>query len=148
MPPPKKRRVSSAGEKIRESLLRRKYVIPVHCWLASFLACNQATGVNSIIGYNPTILFQAGLSGSLQSHWGYVVAHDREFSCFTIIGVMLVDKKGRKFLLLLPGSAGIIVSLLGAGLLFSQRGKIQGGCEGRRIPSHGRRRPETFAAVR
>ena len=36
---------------------------------------------------------------------------------FTIFGVMLVDKKGRKFLRLL-GSAGIIISLVCAGLLF------------------------------
>ena len=36
------------------------------------LACNQATGVNSIIGYNATILIQAGLS-DVQAHWGYVI---------------------------------------------------------------------------
>ena len=36
------------------------------------LACNQATGINSIIGYNTTILLQAGLS-DVQAHWGYVV---------------------------------------------------------------------------
>jgi len=107
-------RVSSTGEKIRESLLRRKYVIPF-LLACVILACNQATGVNSVIGYNPTILFQAGLS-DLQSHWGYVILTTVNF-VFTIFGVMLVDKKGRKFLLSL-GSAGIIVSLVCAGLLF------------------------------
>ena len=109
-----KAKVSSAGEKIRESLLRRKYVIPF-LLACVILACNQATGVNSVIGYNPTILFQAGLS-DLQSHWGYVILTMVNFLC-TIFGVMLVDKKGRKFLLSL-GSAGIIVSLLCVGLLF------------------------------
>jgi MFS family permease len=109
-----KARVSSAGEKIRGSLLRRKYVIPF-LLACVILACNQATGVNSIIGYNPTILFQAGLS-DLQSHWGYVILTTVNF-LFTIVGVILVDKKGRKFLLSL-GSAGIIVSLICAGLLF------------------------------
>ena len=109
-----KARGSSTGEKIKESLLRRKYVIPF-LLACVILACNQATGVNSIIGYNPTILFQAGLS-DLQSHWGYVILTTINF-VFTIFGVMLVDKKGRKFLLSL-GSAGIIVSLVGAGLLF------------------------------
>lgn len=109
-----KAKVSSAGEKIRESLLHRKYVIPF-LLACVILACNQATGVNSVIGYNPTILFQAGLS-DLQSHWGYVVLTMVNFLC-TIFGVMLVDKKGRKFLLSL-GSAGIIVSMICAGLLF------------------------------
>jgi sugar porter (SP) family MFS transporter len=109
-----KARASSTGEQIRESLLRRKYVIPF-LLACVILACNQATGVNSVIGYNPTILFQAGLS-DLQSHWGYVILTTINF-VFTIFGVMLVDKKGRKFLLSL-GSAGIIVSLIGAGLLF------------------------------
>jgi len=107
-------RVSLAGEKIKESLLRRKYVIPF-VLACVILACNQATGVNSVIGYNPTILFQAGLS-DLQSHWGYVILTTVNF-VFTIFGVMLVDKKGRKFLLSL-GGAGIIVSLVCAGLLF------------------------------
>jgi MFS family permease len=109
-----KAKISSAGEKIKESLLRRKYVIPF-LLACVILACNQATGVNSVIGYNPTILFQAGLS-DLQSHWGYVILTTVNFVC-TIFGVMLVDKKGRKFLLSL-GSAGIIVSLICAGLLF------------------------------
>lgn len=106
--------VSPAGVKIRQSLLRRKYVIPF-LLACVILACNQATGVNSIIGYNPTILFQAGLS-DLQSHWGYVILTTVNF-VFTIFGVMLVDKKGRKFLLSL-GSAGIIASLVCVGLLF------------------------------
>jgi sugar porter (SP) family MFS transporter len=109
-----KAKVSSTGEKFKESLLRRKYVVPF-LLACVILACNQATGVNSVIGYNPTILFQAGLS-DLQSHWGYVILTTVNF-VFTIFGVMLVDKKGRKFLLSL-GSAGIIVSLICAGLLF------------------------------
>jgi MFS family permease len=109
-----KARISNTGEAIKESLLRRKYVIPF-LLACVILACNQATGVNSIIGYNPTILFQAGLS-DLQSHWGYVLLTTVNFVC-TIFGVMLVDKKGRKFLLAL-GSGGIIVSLICAGLLF------------------------------
>jgi len=117
-----KARVSAGGGKITESLLRRKYVIPF-LLACVILACNQATGVNSIIGYNPTILFQAGLS-DLQSHWGYVILTTINFIC-TIFGVMLVDKKGRKFLLAL-GSGGIIVSLLGAGVLFhnSERSRV------------------------
>ena len=106
--------VSGAGRAIKESLLRRKYVIPF-LLACVILACNQATGVNSVIGYNPTILFQAGLS-DLQSHWGYVLLTTVNFVA-TIFGVMLVDKLGRKWLLSI-GSGGIIVSLLLTGVLF------------------------------
>jgi MFS family permease len=79
------------------------------------LACNQATGVNSIIGYNTNILLQSGLS-DVQAHWGYVLFTIVNF-LMTIGGVLLVDRKGRKFLLSV-GSAGIIVSLLCTGTLF------------------------------
>ena len=105
---------ATTGQVVRESLLRRKYVIPF-VMACVILACNQATGVNSVIGYHPTILFQAGLS-DLHSHWGYVILTSVNFLC-TIIGVLLVDRKGRKFLLTV-GTTGIIVSLLGIGLLF------------------------------
>jgi len=79
------------------------------------LACNQATGVNSIIGFNTNILLQSGLS-DVQAHWGYVLFTIVNF-LMTIGGVLLVDRKGRKFLLSV-GSAGIIVSLICTGMLF------------------------------
>ncbi len=98
------------------SLLQRKYVIPF-ALACIILACNQATGVNSIIAYNTNILIQSGLS-DVAAHWGYVVFTTVNF-LVTFLGVMLVDRKGRKFLLSV-GSAGIIVSLICAGLLFRQ----------------------------
>src|SRR6185369_10886359 len=101
-------------ERVKESLLRRKYVIPF-VLACVILACNQATGINSIIGYNTTILLQSGLS-DVQAHWGYVGLTLVNF-LVTIAGVVLVDRKGRKFLLSL-GSAGIVVSLLVVGTLF------------------------------
>jgi MFS family permease len=109
------------GVKVKESLFRRKYVIPF--FLACvILACNQATGVNSIIGYNTNILLQSGLS-DLQAHWGYVIFTIINF-LMTIGGVLLVDRKGRKFLLSV-GSAGIIVSLVCTGLLFRRTEKLR-----------------------
>ncbi len=105
---------TSTGTKIKESLLRRKYVIPF-VLACVILACNQATGINSIIGYNTNILLQSGLS-DVQAHWGYVLFTIINF-LVTIGGVMLVDRKGRKFLLSV-GTAGIIVSLVCTGLLF------------------------------
>ncbi|HVZ16680.1 MAG TPA: MFS transporter [Terriglobales bacterium] len=105
---------NSTGTKVKESLLRRKYVVPF-ILACVILACNQTTGINSIIGYNTNILLQSGLS-DLQAHWGYVIFTIMNF-LFTIGGVLLVDRKGRKFLLTL-GTTGIIVSLICTGLLF------------------------------
>jgi len=106
---------TTANAKIKESLLKRKYVIPF-LLACIILACNQATGINSIIGYNATILIQAGLS-DVAAHWGYVILTMVNF-LITIVGVMLVDKKGRKFLLSI-GTAGIIASLIAVALLFN-----------------------------
>jgi SP family myo-inositol transporter-like MFS transporter 13 len=112
---------ASAGAKAKESLLRRKYVIPF-VMACVILACNQLTGVNSIIGYNTTILLQGGLS-DVQAHVGSLVFSVVNFF-MTMVAVMLVDRKGRKFLLSL-GSAGIIVSLLCTGVLFHRTEKLQ-----------------------
>jgi MFS transporter, SP family, solute carrier family 2 (myo-inositol transporter), member 13 len=99
---------------IKDSLLRRKYVLPF-LLACIILFCNTATGINSIIGYNTDILLQSGLS-DLQAHWGYVLFTLVNF-LMTIVGMTLVDRKGRKFLLTL-GTSGIIVSLLFVGTLF------------------------------
>jgi MFS family permease len=105
---------TSAGKKAGDSLLRRKYVIPflLACLI---LACNQATGINSVIAYNTDILLQSGLS-DLYAHWGYVLFTAVNFLS-TMVGVMLVDRKGRKFLFKL-GTAGVFFAMLGAGALF------------------------------
>jgi MFS family permease len=112
---------TSTGTQFKESLLRRKYVIPF-VLACVILACNQATGVNSIIGYNTNILLQSGLS-DVQAHWGYVLFTIVNF-LMTIGGVLLVDRKGRKFLLSV-GTAGIIVSLLCTGALFHLTEKLR-----------------------
>jgi SP family myo-inositol transporter-like MFS transporter 13 len=112
---------TSTGAKVEESLLRRKYVIPF-VLACVILACTQATGVNSIIGYNTNILLQAGLS-DVQAHWGYVFFTTVNFM-MTVIGVVLVDRKGRKFLLSV-GSAGIIVALLCTSVLFKRTEKFR-----------------------
>jgi MFS transporter, SP family, solute carrier family 2 (myo-inositol transporter), member 13 len=109
------------GTKIKESLLHRKYVIPF-VLACVILACNQATGINSIIGYNTNILLQSGLS-DVQAHWGYVLFTIINF-LVTIGGVLLVDRKGRKFLLSI-GTAGIIVSLVCTALLFRQTERLR-----------------------
>jgi MFS transporter, SP family, solute carrier family 2 (myo-inositol transporter), member 13 len=105
---------SSTGAKIKESLFQRKYMFPF-LLACVILFCNTATGINSIIGYNTSILLQSGLS-DIHAHWGYVLFTFMNF-LMTIGGMTLVDKKGRKFLLVL-GTSGIIVSMLTVGVLF------------------------------
>ncbi len=104
----------TAQSQTRESLLRRKYVIPF-LLACIILACNQATGINSIIGYNADILLQSGLS-DFAAHWGYFFFQCINFSV-TLLGVLLVDRMGRKFLLSV-GTGGIILSLICTGWLF------------------------------
>ena len=119
-----KTKTSVAGEQVKEPLLQRRYVIPF-VLACVILACNQTTGINSIIGYNATILLQAGLN-DVQAHWGYLILTAVSFLT-TICGIMLVDRKGRKFLISL-GSAGIILSLLCTGTLFRRTEKLRVDC--------------------
>ena len=53
-------------ERSKDTLLRRKYVIPF-LLACVILFCNTATGVNSIIGYNTSILLQSGLSDLMRT---------------------------------------------------------------------------------
>ncbi|MGA7341031.1 MAG: MFS transporter [Terracidiphilus sp.] len=114
----------SAGNRVKDSLLRRKYAIPF-LLACVILACNTATGVNSVIGYNTEILLQSGLS-DLYAHWGYVL-----FTCvnflMTTVGMTLVDRKGRRFLLIL-GTGGIVLSMVGVGILFKTTETIAVDC--------------------
>ena len=112
---------TSTGGKAKDTLLRRKYVIPF-ILACIILACNQATGINSIIAYNTNILLQSGLS-DVAAHWGYVVFTIINFAV-TFAGVVLVDRKGRKFLLAV-GTGGIIVSLICTGVLFLSTEKLR-----------------------
>jgi len=97
-----------------ERLLSRRYVLPflLACLV---LACTQATGINSVLAYVVNILNQAGLPGATANlaDVGLKLLN----AVMTVVAVLLVDRKGRKFLLML-GSGGIVVALLAAGLLF------------------------------
>ncbi len=105
-----------ATQKSGGTLLRRKYVVPF-LLACVILACNTATGINSIIGYNTSILLQSGLS-DLTSHWGYVLFTAINF-LMTIVGMVLVDRKGRRFLLIL-GTAGVMLALVSTAVLFQR----------------------------
>jgi SP family myo-inositol transporter-like MFS transporter 13 len=104
------------GERARDGgrLWQRRYVLPflLACLI---LACNQATGINSVLAYAVTILDQGGLSGTLGNVGDFTLKVVN--ALMTVLAVVLVDRKGRKFLLML-GSGGIVLSLLAAALLF------------------------------
>ena len=105
---------AKASGKAKDPLLSRRYVLPflLACLI---LACTQATGINSILAYVVNILNQAGLSGA-SANMADVLLKVLN-AVMTVVAVLLVDRKGRKFLLML-GTGGIVVSLLAAGLLF------------------------------
>jgi len=105
-----------ANQKRNGTLFRRKYVVPF-LLACVILACNTATGINSIIGYNTSILLQSGLS-DLASHWGYVIFTGINF-LMTLVGMMLVDRRGRRFLLVL-GTSGVMLSLVATAILFHE----------------------------
>ncbi len=111
------------GVAYKDPLLSRRYVLPF-LLACVILVCNTATGVNSIIGYNVDILIQSGLSDVL-AHWGYVLFTLMNF-LMTVVGLQLVDKKGRKFLLVI-GTSGVIVSLVAVGTLFlrTEKGRYE-----------------------
>jgi MFS family permease len=110
----------SSRTRFNNSILRRKYVVPF-VLACIILLCTQTTGVNSIVGYNTGILLQSGLS-DLHAHWGYVMFTVVNFF-MTMVGMMLVDRKGRRFLLIV-GTGGIIVSLVSVGMLFLQSERL------------------------
>ena len=110
----------------KDSLLRRKYVIPF-LLTCVILFCNTATGINSIIGYNAGILIQSGLN-DLRAHWGYVIFTAVNF-VLTSAGMMLVDRKGRRFLLVM-GTAGAALALLTVGFLFLRTERYTVDCRG------------------
>ena len=96
------------------SLLQRRYVYPFLLAVV-ILACNQFTGINSVLAYSVKIFQQAGLAGVMGNYGDTVL---KVVNCImTVVAVVLVDKMGRKFLLKM-GTAGIIAGLVGAALLF------------------------------
>jgi SP family myo-inositol transporter-like MFS transporter 13 len=90
-----------------EIFTERRYVMPF-ILACIILGLNQATGINSLLQFMSTILQKAGLDPIAAS--GYGTAIKIVNSAMTIVAIMLVEKKGRVFLLKI-GTGGIIVSL-------------------------------------
>ena len=117
--------MSLRGKTLRASCFRIAAAAQIRDSLPAglvILSCNTATGINSIIGYNTGILLQSGLSRSVGP---LGLRHLHLLSTFrtTIIGMMLVDRKGRRFLFIL-GTSGIIVAMVSVGTLFLRTEKV------------------------
>lgn len=76
---------------------------------------NQVSGINAIIYYAPRIFGMAGMneSAALLSTAGVGITN----LIFTVVGLALIDRFGRRFLLMI-GSVGLIVSLVGISWVF------------------------------
>jgi MFS family permease len=113
------------GAALAEMLTERRYVLPF-ILACIILGCNQATGINSVLQFMSTILQKAGLDPVAAAGYGTVIKMLN--SVMTVVAIVLVERKGRVFLLKL-GTGGIIVSLCLLSLLFyrfeSQRTDVQ-----------------------
>jgi sugar porter (SP) family MFS transporter len=76
----------------------------------------QVTGINTVIYYAPTIFQQAGFSSNFSSILATVIVGVVNVA-FTVVAVLLVDKVGRRPLLLV-GVAGMVIGLAGLGGAF------------------------------
>ena len=91
----------------KENIFMKKYRFPlILAFLIAFF--NQLSGINAFLYYAPRIFQEAGLgeSTALLSSIGIGVTN----MIFTLIGISLIDKLGRKKLMYI-GSVGYIVSL-------------------------------------
>jgi sugar porter (SP) family MFS transporter len=101
-------------ERTKEPLFTRKYRLPIFL-AVSIGVFNQMTGINAILYYLNDIFAHAGfsgLSGDIQA-----VAVGATNLLFTIIAMSVIDRLGRKTLLLI-GSVGMAACLAGVAAIF------------------------------
>ena len=95
------------ASKVNDTIFLKKYRTPlVLAFLMAFF--NQLSGINAFLYYSSRIFQEAGLgeSTALLSSIGIGVVN----LIFTLLGVFLIDKLGRKILMYI-GSVGYIISL-------------------------------------
>ncbi|WP_282123130.1 sugar porter family MFS transporter [Algibacter mikhailovii] len=94
-------------ENVSENIFMKKYKFPLTlAFLIAFF--NQLSGINAILYYAPRVFEEAGLgeSTALLSSVGVGITN----FVFTLLGVFLIDKLGRRTLMYI-GSIGYIISL-------------------------------------
>jgi MFS transporter, SP family, arabinose:H+ symporter len=101
-------------EQAAEELFSRKYLLPIFL-AVSIGMFNQLSGINAILYYLNDIFAHAGfskVSGNLQA-----VAVGGTNLLFTIIAMSVIDKVGRKLMLLI-GALGMTLCLAGVSAIF------------------------------
>lgn len=100
-------KLDSEGKRHNETLFSAEYKKPA-ILAVLFAFFNQASGINAIIYYAPRIFEMAGLGAhsSLMSTVGIGMIN----FMFTLIAINIIDKVGRRLLMLI-GSLGLIASL-------------------------------------
>ena len=105
----------------RERLFRRQYLAPI-LLTVTIAAFNQLSGINAVLYYLNDIFVAAGfsrLSGSLQA----VIIGAMNLAA-TLVAMTLIDKLGRKTLLLI-GCVGMVICLSGVAAIFAT-GRFRG----------------------
>lgn len=116
---------SATAKTGRTSIWQKHYLLPFT--IAFAVAClTQLTGINVFLQLCTLILHHSGLHSSVISMLGSVGIGIMNF-IVTIIAMMLVDKLGRKPLVIL-GTSGLVIALFYLGIVakFLSPGNIQG----------------------
>jgi sugar porter (SP) family MFS transporter len=111
--------IQEENERERKTRVRELFTGRLRPMLLIGLAlaiAQQFVGVNTVIYYAPTILSDTGLGNS--AALAQTVAVGVTNVVFTIVAVLLLDRLGRRALLL-TGTAGLLVALVVLGVYFS-----------------------------
>ena len=96
------------------TIFQRRYVLPF-LLACAVLTLNKTTGMSSFTSYLVSILHKAGFSGVLANYGQLIVKLTNIF--MTIVAAMLIDRKGRTWLLKL-GTGGMAIGLFAIGGMF------------------------------
>ncbi len=104
------------GGAARSTLFSRRYRLPIFLAITIGLF-NQLTGINAILYYLNDIFASAGFSNVSANVQAVVIGAANLLA--TLLGISIIDKLGRKTLLLI-GAAGCSACLAGVSLLFGR----------------------------
>ena len=100
--------------KAESTLFQRKYVLPF-LLACAVLTLNKTTGMSSFTSYLVSILQKSGFEGILANYGQLIVKLTNVF--MTIVAAVLIDRKGRTWLLKV-GTGGMAIGLLAIGGVF------------------------------
>jgi len=107
--------LQSEHAKVDEPVFQWKYRYPLFLAIA-IGAFNQLTGINAIFSYAPKIFAAAGFTGN--TGFAQSIALGAANLIFTLVGMAMIDKFGRKSLLVV-GAIGNAICLSGVAWIFN-----------------------------